>query len=68
MKKIKINGMACNHCKMTVEKALGAIDGVERVEISLENKEAIVTLNKDIKNETFKTVIEEAGFEFVEVI
>lgn len=68
MKKIKINGMACNHCKMTVEKALGAIDGVEKVEVSLENKEAIVTLNKDIKNETFKTVIEEAGFEFVEVI
>ena len=28
MKKIKINGMACNHCKMTVEKVLNAIDGV----------------------------------------
>ncbi len=68
MKKIKINGMNCNHCKMAVEKALNGIDGVESAEVSLENKEAIVTLNKEISNETFKSVIEEAGFEFVEVI
>lgn len=68
MKTIKINGMACNHCKMTVEKILSAIEGVEKVEVSLENKEAVVTLNKEIENETFKSVIEEAGFEFVEVI
>ncbi len=68
MKTIKINGMACNHCKMTVEKVLGAIDGVEKVEVSLENKEAVVTLTKEIENTVFKEVIEEAGFEFVEVI
>ncbi len=68
MKTIKINGMACNHCKMSVEKALRAIDGVEKVEVNLENKEAIVTLSKEIENEVFKSVIEEAGFEFVEVI
>ena len=68
MKTIKINGMSCNHCKMSVEKALGGIDGVEKVEVSLENKEAVVTLNKDVENEVFKSVVEEAGFEFVEVI
>ena len=60
--------MNCNHCKMAVEKALNGIDGVESAEVSLENKEAIVTLSKEINNETFKSVIEEAGFEFVEVI
>ena len=67
MKIIKINGMNCNHCKMAVEKALGGVDGVEKVEVSLENKEAVVTLNKEVENEIFKSVIEEAGFEFVEV-
>ena len=68
MKKIKINGMNCNHCKMAVEKALAGVDGVEKVEVNLENKEAIVTLNKEIENEVFKTVVEEAGFEFVEIV
>ena len=65
---IKINGMACNHCKMTVEKVLSEIDGVEKAEVNLENKEAVVTLTKEIENEIFKNVIEEAGIEFVEVI
>lgn len=68
MKTIKINGMNCNHCKMAVEKALSGLDGVEKVEVSLENKEAVVTLNREIENEVFKSVIEEAGFEFVDVI
>lgn len=68
MKTIKINGMACNHCKMTVEKVLNAIDGVEKAEVNLENKEAIVTLSKEIENEVFKAVIEDAGFEFVEIV
>ncbi len=68
MKTIKINGMACNHCKMTVEKVLNAIDGVEKVEVNLENKEAVITLSKEIENDVFKSVIEDAGFEFVEIV
>ena len=68
MKTIKINGMACNHCKMTVEKVLNAIDGVENAEVNLENKEAIVTLSKEIESDVFKAVIEDAGFEFVEIV
>lgn len=67
MKKISINGMSCNHCKMSVEKALGSIDGVEKVEVSLENKSAIVTLNKEVENSVLKSVIEDAGFEVTEI-
>ena len=68
MKTIKINGMACNHCKMTVEKVLNAIDGVEKAEVNLENKEAVVSVTKEIENDVFKTAIEDAGFEFVEIV
>ena len=68
MKTIKINGMACNHCKMTVEKVLNAIDGVEKAEVNLENKEAVVSITKEIENDVFKTAIEDAGFEFVEIV
>ena len=68
MKTIKINGMACNHCKMTVEKVLNEIDGVEKAEVNLENKEAVVSVTKEIENDVFKTAIEDAGFEFVEIV
>ena len=31
---VKIEGMMCNHCEMTVKKALEALDGVEKADVS----------------------------------
>ena len=61
-KTIKIEGMQCNHCKMTVEKALGAIDGVTKVEVDLEGKSVMIESMQEIKDNKIKEVIEEAGF------
>ncbi|HDP77966.1 MAG TPA: copper chaperone, partial [Mesotoga infera] len=27
--KLEIEGMSCNHCRMRIEKALKAVDGIE---------------------------------------
>ncbi len=62
-KTILIEGMQCNHCKMSVEKALGGIEGVTKVEVSLENKNAIIESTKEIEDSKIKEVVEEAGFE-----
>ncbi len=62
-KTIKIEGMQCNHCKMTVEKALSAMEGVTNVEVSLENKTATIESTKEIDENQIKQLIEEAGFE-----
>jgi len=67
MKTIFIDGMQCNHCKMTVEKVLGNIDGITKVEVNLENKNAIIETEKEISNETIIKVIEEAGFTVKEI-
>lgn len=67
MKTMIINGMACNHCKMSVEKALSTVEGVEKAEVNLDKKEAKITLNKDVDNHVLKSVVEEAGFEVVEI-
>lgn len=67
MKKVLIEGMQCNHCKMSVEKALKAIENVEEVEVSLENKEAIIKSEVEIDNEKIRKAIEEAGFEVKEI-
>ena len=66
-KKIIINGMSCGHCKMSVEKALNAIDGVEAV-VDLDTKIAQVTLSKDIEDDILIQAITEAGFEVESVI
>ncbi len=68
MKTILIEGMQCNHCKMTVEKVLGAIEGVTNVEVSLENKNAVIEYNKEIDDSKIEEVIKEAGFEVTGIV
>lgn len=62
-----IEGMQCNHCKMTVEKALNSIEGVISVDVDLEGKKAVVKSNNDIENSKIEDVIKEAGFEVKEI-
>ncbi len=67
MKTIMIEGMQCNHCKMSVEKALNSIEGIEKVEVDLDGKKAVIESNKEIEDSKIKSVIEEAGFNVVEI-
>lgn len=58
----RIDGMSCNHCKNSVEKAIKALDNVEDVEVVLGKKEAVVTGSPN--DEIVKKIVEELGFEF----
>lgn len=62
-KKVTIEGMHCNHCKMAVEKALNSLEGVVETVVDLEKKQAVIELNKDVEDSKIKTAIEEEGFE-----
>ncbi len=62
---VNIEGMQCNHCKMSVEKALMTIEGVQKVEVNLENKNAIIEFENEINENKIKEVIEEVGFKIV---
>lgn len=66
-KTILIEGMQCNHCKMTVEKALNSIEGVTKAEVNLESKTAVIESNKDIDNSKINKAIEEVGFRTKEI-
>lgn len=61
-KTMKIQGMSCNHCKMSAEKALNAIEGI-RAEVNLEKAEAVITYEKEVADEVLAAAITEAGFE-----
>lgn len=62
---LKIEGMMCQNCVKHVHKALAKMDGVTAVEVSLENKNAVVTSDKEISTADFSKVIEDAGYELV---
>ncbi len=66
-KTLYIEGMMCAHCQAHVKKALEEMQGVESALVDLENKNATVTLTKEISDEAFKEVIANAGYELTEV-
>ena len=68
MKKIiEIDGMSCAHCAARVKKELEKIEGVEAVEVSVEEKKAVVSLNTAVTEEELKAAIEEAGYKVVKI-
>ena len=62
-----IEGMMCGHCTGRVEKALSAIDGVDKVEMSLEDKSAVLSLSKEVDDKVLTDAVTEAGYEVVSV-
>ena len=52
---------------MHVKNALSKVDGVSNVEVVLESKKATVTLEKEVTNDELKAVVEEAGYQVVEI-
>lgn len=64
-KVLKIEGMSCTHCKLAVEKALK--DFVEDVEVSLEDKTAMIKYKNNIDDEKLREVIEEAGYKLTSI-
>ncbi len=57
-KTMHITGMMCGHCEARVKKALEAVDGVQEAKVSHETGTAVVTLSKDVANETLKQAVE----------
>lgn len=62
-KVISIEGMMCNHCTGTVQKALEAVEGVKAVTMSLEQKNATVELASDVADEVLTKAVTDAGYE-----
>ncbi len=58
----KIGGMSCNHCKMSVEKAIKNLENVEDCTVDLGKNIAIVKGQPG--DENVKKAVEEIGFEY----
>ncbi|WP_041603833.1 CopZ family metallochaperone [Thioflavicoccus mobilis] len=58
--KIQVTGMSCMHCVGAVTKALQQVPGVEQAEVSLEEKQAVVTGIAD--PEALLAAIKEEGY------
>lgn len=67
-KKMRIDGMKCEHCKMKVEKALAAVPGVMKAEVNLEEKTALIQMNADVDCQLLMDAVTARGFTPVEFV
>ncbi|MFO7869344.1 MAG: SO_0444 family Cu/Zn efflux transporter [Bacteroidales bacterium] len=61
---LKVDGMTCNHCKATIEKHVGAIKGVQSVEVILSSKEVHIS-GTNIPLKKVQDTITELGYTVV---
>jgi copper chaperone len=65
MTTITVKGMSCNHCVMSVTKALEALPGVASVKVDLLSGKATFEETAPVDLAAAKKAIEKIGFEVV---
>lgn len=60
--KIAVGGMTCNHCKMSVEKNLLNLEGIETVTANPDTEEVFIQGNADM--DLVRKTVEGLGYEF----
>lgn len=60
---LDVSGMKCEGCATNVREALGAVAGVRRAEVSLEDCRAEVIGADDLEVDSLRAAVEERGYE-----
>ena len=61
-KKLRVEGMMCQHCVKHVTEALAAVDGVEKVDVSLEEGTATVQCAEGVADEALLAAVRGADY------
>lgn len=60
-----VSGMTCGHCVTSVTEEVGAIEGVQKVDVVLETGAVTVTSAAPLSVEAVKAAVDEAGYTLV---
>jgi copper ion binding protein len=63
---LKVKGMSCQHCLMSVTKALGQLEGIKNVQVDLAKGEVRFDNTKEVASDRIAKVISDAGYEVVQ--
>ena len=62
---LKVKGMSCQHCVMSVTKALNRLEGIKNVQVDLARGEVQFDNTKAVLMDQIEKAIEEAGYEVI---
>lgn len=58
-----VTGMTCGHCVASVSEEIGAITGVQKVDVDLATGEVTVTSDAPVSPDAVRTAVTEAGYQ-----
>jgi copper ion binding protein len=61
----QVRGMTCGHCVQLVSTGVGALPGVQKVEVDLATGAVTVTSDADLDRESVRAAVDEAGYELI---
>ena len=64
---IRVKGMTCQHCVMSVKKVLSKLEGIQNVDVDLQRAEVRFDNTQGVASDLVKKAIEEAGYDVVPV-
>ncbi len=62
---LKVKGMSCQHCVMSVTKALAQLEGVKNIQVDLAKGEVRFDNTKEVASNRVEKAIKDAGYEIV---
>ena len=62
---LKVKGMSCQHCVMSVTKALSKLEGIQNVKVDRPKGEVSFENTKAVAHDRIEKTIEDAGYQVV---
>jgi copper chaperone len=62
---LKVKGMSCQHCVMSVTKALSQLEGIKNVQVDLAKGEVRFDNTKEIVSSRIEKAVSDAGYQVV---
>lgn len=62
---LNVEGMSCQHCVNAINNAVGELEGVASVDVSLEGKTVTVEHDEKVTEAQIKEAIEDQGYDVV---
>ncbi|HHX23080.1 MAG: copper chaperone CopZ [Tepidanaerobacteraceae bacterium] len=61
---LKVQGMSCGHCKEAVERSIGVLPGVSKVEAKVEEGKVNISYNpSEVNLDDIVQAVEDAGYD-----